>query len=151
MEAEQIETQATTEPTAIEERTVEQQMDDMRKISEMRFKSLSQLVELHVQSLTRVMLSSNGVSELEKRQANTALVEAIRFALDMGLSVTEAKIRQGGKLAKEVNTLAGVLVQALDTRMLLLADNMRRDEQKAQAEVTEENKTETQGEENGIA
>jgi hypothetical protein len=134
-------------PEAVEERTVEQQMQDMRKISEMRFKSLSQLVELYIQSLTRIMISSNGVTELQKRQASSALVEAVRFTLDMGLDVTGAKIRQGGTLAREVNTLAGVLAQAMDTRMLLLADNMRRDEENNKNTAIEE-VVETKGEEN---
>lgn len=135
-----VETTPVTTGTEVEGRSVEQQMQDMRKISEMRHKALSELVSIHVQSLTRIMLASNGVTELAKRQANTALLEAIKFTLDFGLSITDAKIRQSGVLAKEVNSLAGVLAQAMDTRMLLLADNLRK----------EENNNE-KGEENGIA
>ncbi len=152
MEAQQTTETVETVQETVEQRTPEQQMQDMRKIAEMRFKSLSQLVELHVQSLTRIMVSSNGVTELQKRQAEAALREAIKFTLDLGLNVTEAKIRQGGALAKEVNTLAGVLAQAMDTRMLLLADNMRRDEEAAALATNNNNETVaeevTQGEEN---
>lgn len=106
--------------------TPEQNQQAVRKMAEMRMVSLSQLVEIHIQSLTQVMLSSNGVSELQKRQANKALVEAVKFALDFGVGATNAEIRDKGTVyAKETNTLAGVLVQALDTRMIILADKLR--------------------------
>lgn len=145
---EAVQTTETAVSEAVEERSVEQQMEDMRKISEMRFKALSQLVEIHFQEISKIMLASNGVTELQKRQANTALLEALKFTLDMGLNVTGATIRQGGVLAKQVNTLAGVLAQAMDTRMLLLADNFRKEEETKNTTATTEVVEETKGEEN---
>lgn len=135
--------------------TPEQNNEAVRKMAEMRMQSLSQLVEIHIQSLTQVMLSSNGVSELQKRQANKALVEAVKFALDFGVGVTNAEIRDRGTVyAKETNTLAGVLVQALDTRMIILADKLREQQeleeiasqQTSEEQVSEKTEQEAQGE-----
>ena len=117
------------QPTQLEQ-TLEQQQASLRSVAEMKAKAYNELVAIHLQNLTRIMLSSNGVTELRKRQANKALVEAVLFALDFGVNVSNASIREKGTvLAKETNTLAGVLVQALDNRMLLLADNLRQQEE----------------------
>lgn len=122
------------------QQTLEEQQASLRSVAEMKAKAYNDLVSIHLQNLTRIMMSSNGVSELQKRQANKALVEAVLFALDFGVNVTGATIRERGTaLAQETNTLAGVLVQALDNRMLLLADNLRKqEEQEAAALQTEE-------------
>lgn len=131
--------------------TIEEQNLQMRKVTEMRHKAFTELVGIHFQELTRIMMATNGVTELKKRQANKALIEAVKFALDFGIGVTNAEIRQKGEaLAKQTNTLAGVLVQALDNRMILLADNMRKEEElkaTASEQTTEEiNNETTQGE-----
>ena len=135
--------------TESKEISLEEKQKNVRKLSEERAKVFSELVGIHLQTLTKVMMSNNGVSELQKRQANKALVEAVQFALDFGVGVTNANIRDRGTvLAQETNNLAGVLVQALDNRMILLADNLR---QQQEAEViasqqTTEEQSQTQGE-----
>lgn len=137
------------EQTSVEQ-TLEQRQESLRSVAEMKAKAYNDLVSIHLQNLTRVMLSNNGVTELQKRQANKALVEAVLFALDFGVNVTGATIRDKGvALAKETNTLAGVLVQALDNRMLLLADNLRNQEELekvASQQTTEEQVQENKGE-----
>lgn len=137
------------EQTSVEQ-TLEQRQESLRSVAEMKAKAYNDLVSIHLQNLTRIMLSSHGVSELQKRQANKALVEAVLFALDFGVNVTGATIRDKGvALAKETNTLAGVLVQALDNRMLLLADNLRNQEELekvASQQTTEEQVQENKGE-----
>lgn len=120
-----------------------EQLVEMRKLAEMKHKTFSQLIGLHVDNFSAIMVNGNGVTYAQKVQAAGALKEAIMFALDFGLDVTKAPIRQGGKLAKEVNGLAGILVQALDNRMLLIADNMHKKE-------TEDNKSTEQGDSNEL-
>ena len=120
--------------------TPEQQQASMRAMAEMRRDAYTQLVSIHVQSLTRVLMASNGVSQLQKRQANKALVEAIEFALNFGVKDDNSIRDKGTVFAKETNNLAATLVQALDNRMLLLADNMRR--QEAEESVVESNNEE---------
>lgn len=138
------------------EQTFEQKQAELKTLTEMKAKVYAQLVDAHIMSLTRVMLSTNKTSQLEKRQAESALREAVKFALDFGLGVTNAKIRDKGMVfAKETNNLAGVLVQALDNRMLLLASNMHEanmaaaEQEVETSEVVEETQTteqEAQGE-----
>lgn len=123
--------EAVTEESAVETQTrrpttLAEEKAGARKILEMRQKSLSRLVEIHLQVLTQVMMSNNGVSELEKRQANKALLEAVTFALDFGVGVVKPTLRdKGQKYAQQANNLAGVLVQTFDNRLILLAENMQ--------------------------
>lgn len=125
----------------------EQNAESFRMMAEMRRDAYTQLVSIHLQSLTRIMMATNGVSQLQKRQANKALVEAIEFALNFGIKDDNTIRDKGTVLAKETNNLAGILVQALDNRMLLLADNMKRQEEKDAADAAEVvNKEEKQGE-----
>lgn len=118
----------------------EQQKESVRELAQMRARVYEQLIDAHIMSLTRVMISTNGVSQLQKRQAESALREAVKFAMDFGVSATGAKIRQKGTVyAKEVNNLAGILAQAQDNRMLLLADALQQaEEQVVDAEVPNE-------------
>lgn len=106
----------------------EKQMMELRSLAEMKHKSFSQLLGIHLDTFSAIMVNGNGMSYKDKIQAAQALKEAVMFALDFGLGVTNPKIRQGGKLAKETNGLAGILVQALDNRMLLIADRMNEQE-----------------------
>lgn len=124
----------------------------MRKVAEMQAAALTQIVSLHLDRLMAIMVSNNGVSFQRKIQAVKAVKEAFAFALDFGLGVTNANIRQKGEvLAKETNELAATLVKAFDNRMLLLADNLRQSEQEANEfneQVTENNESLTQGDQN---
>lgn len=111
----------------------------MKQVAEMQAQALTQIVGLHLDRLSAIMVSTNGVSFQRKLQAAKALKEAVNFALDFGLGVTNAKIRQeGAALAKETNELAAVLVKALDNRMLLLANNMLEDQEKQKTETISE-------------
>ena len=126
--------------------TPEQQAASVRAMAEMRRDAYSELVAIHLQTLTNVLMSTNGVSQLQKRQANKALVEAVKFALNFGIKDDNVIRDKGAVFAKETNNLAAILVQALDNRMLLLADNMRRqeaEESSVSQEVVENNNQET--------
>lgn len=112
----QVEQQEQMTPEAVEKAAV------------MKHNAMSQLLGIYIDSFSAIMLNGNGVSYVEKVQAAKALKEAVVFALDFGVDATQAKIRQSGKLSKEVNGLAGVLVQAMDNRMLLLASRMKDEE-----------------------
>jgi hypothetical protein len=122
------------------ELTQEEQLFELRKLSQMKHKTLTNLLGIHLDSFSAMMVKSNRVSYTEKLQAAQALKEAILFGLDYGLGITNPKIRQSGTLAKEVNNLAGVFVQTLDNRMLLVADKLNEQEKKEQ--------TKTEGETN---
>ena len=140
---EQTQTEETT-PKTLTPEELDKQSAELVKVSEMRMKMFNQLLGIHIDSFSAIMMDTNGVSYNEKLQASKALKEAVLFALDFGLNVSKADIRQKGtKYAKEVNSLAGILVQALDTRFLLLANNMKQDQEKQNSTQTvEENKGE---------
>lgn len=110
-----------------QEEKLQQSLDEAKKISEFRLKTLSQLIGIHLDAFSAEMIATNGKSYKDKLLAAKALKEAVLFSIDFAVGVTKANIREEGtKLAKEVNGLAGVLVQAMDTRFLLIADNMKR-------------------------
>lgn len=129
-------TPVTTELTEAE--TLSRGLEETRKITEFRHKQLSTLTVINIQNFCAMMISTNGVSYAEKVQAAEALTEAIKFSLDFGLGITKADIRESGKLAKDVNRLAGILVQSMDNRFLLLAQNMK-DQQDSNETVTTTN------------
>lgn len=108
--------------------TPEEQAGELRKVSEMRHKALTRLVTAHIQNYGATLIATNGVSYQEKLSTLKSLVRSVEFALDFGIGVTNPEIAQGGKLAKQENEMAGILVQTLDNRMLLIADNMRKQE-----------------------
>lgn len=115
------------------ELTQEEQQGHMKQMLEFHGKAYSELIGVHVQRLTQIMMSNNGVSELQKRQANTALLEALKFALDYGLGLTKPKIRDRGTvLAHETNELASILVKAYENKMMLQAIKLQ-EQQDAEA------------------
>lgn len=132
--------ETTTE--AKKELNPEQQMMELRSLAVMKHKTFSSLLGIHIDNFSAIMVNGNGTSYKEKIQAAQALKEAVLFALDFGLDVTKPKIRQGGKLAKETNGLAGLMVQALDNRMLLIADSMNEKEKQESTEQGESNELE---------
>lgn len=141
MEAEVVEqTEVTQEQSATE--STEAPVQDMAttiKALKINQKSLNRLFTMHLQELLKVLVSSNGVSELKKRQAAIAIDEAFQFALDFGVDVTKAKIRDEGTVfAAQTNNLAAILVKALDNRMVLLANNMYEQEQAETPELNAE-------------
>ena len=104
--------------------------EDLQKVGEMKHRVYVQLVGTHLHELIKTMISSHGVSYQTKVNAAGALVEAVQFALDFGLNIVKCPIRQEGtKFAQEVNNLAGILAQAQDNRMLLLALQMKKQEE----------------------
>lgn len=126
-------TETTTEvTTAPEVVNPEKQLMELRSLAEMKHKTFVNLLGIHIDTFSAVMVNGNGVTYNEKIQAARALKEAVLFALDFGLDISKTKIRQGGKLSKEVNGLAGIMVQALDNRMLLIADRMNENENKVE-------------------
>ncbi len=135
---------APVETPVVEEKkelTPEEQSMELRKVSEMRHKALTRLVTAHIQNYGATLLSTNKVSYDEKLKTLKSFIRAVEFALDFGIGVTNPSIQDQGKLGKMENELAGILVQTLDNRMLLIADNMRKQEIEDNKTLAEEAKT----------
>lgn len=108
----------------------------LRDLSTMNAKVLSQILDAHIMSLTQVMISGNKVSYAKKLQAEKALRQAIRFALDFDLNVTKATIpQQGQAFAQESANIAGVLVKAIENNMVLKAYKLQDSEGQEPAEA----------------
>jgi hypothetical protein len=111
------------------EETTQNPVDNTRT-SEIKLATMTNLACVYIDSLSAVMVNGNGTLYEKKLAAAAALKEAFKFALDYGLNVTGAKIRQQGtQFSKEVNSLAAVFVQAMDTRMLLMTNKIIESEQ----------------------
>lgn len=123
--------------------TPEQQMESVKKVSTMQHKALSQLVRVHLADLMNDLAFKPGLSGNEKVSRINTILDSIEGVLDLGLDITKVQIPEKGAFARRTVKMAGVLAQALDNRMLLLASKMD-DETKVQ-EATE-TVTETQGE-----
>lgn len=118
----------------------EQQPVNNTRTAEIKLASMTNLAGVYVDSLCAIMVNGNGTSYAKKLAAAAALKEAFKFALDFGLDVTGAKIRQEGtQFSKEVNTLAAILVQAMDTRMLLMTNKIIENEQQTNEGDTDVN------------
>lgn len=135
-------TQDTTTVTETTETpTVEQTVAELRKVAEFRHKTLSQLTSINFKHLCNTLIATNGVSYQQKIQARDEIAAALEAVLDFGLGITGADVKEKGPRAREVNQFAAVLVQALDNRFILLADNMKKQQDaELAATVTEETK-----------
>lgn len=121
--------------------------ETLRKMAEMKHKSLSTLLGIYIDTFSATMLNGNKTSYQKKVEAAKALKEAILFAVDFGLDLNNPKIRDKGMfMSKEVNGLAGVMVQTLDNRMLLLAEKMSKLEEN-KTKVVDNTTQETKGNE----
>ena len=107
--------------------TPEQQMETARKVAVMNQKALSQMVKLDIRNYLN-NLTAPGVDGNLKKQIKESIERAILFSFDFGIDVTNADILQSGKLAKQENAFAAHLVRLRENSMLLLADNMRKQE-----------------------
>ncbi len=129
-----MEQQQETKPDV--ELTTEQQMEAARKVAVMNQKALSQLIKLDIRNYLN-NLTAPGVNGNMQRQIKESIERAILFSFDYGINVTRADLAETGKLAKQENALAAHLVRLRENSMLLLADNMRKQEQTAASAAEE--------------
>lgn len=143
-------TEVTTPPTQVTQAAPlqEQQMAELSKVAKMQHKVLSGLIRAHLGSYLNQLAFAPKVSGNEKADLIVKLLDGIEGVLDLGLDVTGTKVPEKGSVGKNVATMMGILAQALDNRMLLLAHNMDAAEKAnsigANVEVNKLN--ETQGE-----
>ncbi len=135
-----MEQQQETKPDV--ELTPEQQMEAARKVAIMNQKALAQLIKLDIRNYLN-NLTAPGVNGNMQKQIKESIERAILFSFDFGINVTNAGIAESGKLARQENALAAHLVRLRENSMLLLADNMRKQEQTA-ASAAEENTNATE-------
>lgn len=114
---------------AVPEVTTEAQtMDGLKKTTEMQFTALVELVGIHTEAYLTQMTAPR-MSQGQRYQAiknySKALKAVLRFGLNKGNDFPNS-----GHGAKEAVTFAGIMAQAIDVRMVKLAQKMQEDENK---------------------
>lgn len=138
----------------VPEVTAEQSQRAMRQTAEMQAEALYEIVGLQLDRLMGIMVSGNKVSFQRKVQAAKRVKQGIQAALKYGVKKDLGLPEKGEALAQETNELAAVLTQAMENKMLLLADNYRQQQEderseelyKMQMDTQDLNNNETQGE-----
>lgn len=134
-------TQQTTETKPDVELTQEQQLETARKVATMNQRALSDLVRLDIRNYLN-MLTAPNVDGKMQLQIKQSIERAIVMCFDFGVDVVGATTLQSGKLAKQENAFAAHLVRLKENSMVLIADNMRKQELNAASNAAEENKNE---------
>lgn len=117
----------------------EQQMQELQKVAVMRHKVLSQLVRVHLADLMNDLAFKSGISGAQKVALINQTLDGIEGVLDLGVDITNTVIPEKGPVGTRVAKMAGVLAQALDNRMLILAHRMENETQNVeQTNNTEE-------------
>jgi hypothetical protein len=104
--------------------TPEQQIAELGKVAKMQHKVLSELTRAHLGSLLNTLAFRPGVSGNEKADIIVKILDGVEGVLDLGLDITKVTVPEKGAIGKQVAMLSGILAQALDNRMLLLAHQM---------------------------
>lgn len=131
-----VETPVETKPEV--QLSKEEQLESLKKISTMKHKAFSELVRVHLADLLNDLAFKPGVSGAQKVAQINTILATFEGVLDLGLDITKRKVPEKGAYARRTVQLGGILAQALDNRMLLLASRLEDTENN----VTEETKTE---------
>ena len=113
------------ETTAVPEKTQEQQFNELAAVAKMRAKMLSQLVRAHAADYLNTLAFAPRLGGNERADLIVKFLDMLEGVLDLGLDITGVQIPEKGPVGKRVVNIAGVLAQALDNRMLLLAQQMQ--------------------------
>lgn len=111
----------------------EQQIAELGKVAKMQHKVLSELVRAHLGSLLNTLAFRPGVAGNEKADIIVKILDGVEGVLDLGINVTKVQVPEKGAIGRQVATMSGVLAQALDNRMLLLAHQMESNQKAAEA------------------
>lgn len=117
-----------------------EQMESARKVAIMHQRALDNIVRLDLRNYLN-MLTASGVDGATKKQIKESIERAIMTSVDFGVDITNQNTIEKGKLARQENAFAAHLVRLKENSMLLLADNMRLEQQnkeKTNEQVSEE-------------
>lgn len=109
--------------------TPQEQVDHAVKIARAQQKALDALIDADIKNYM-YMLVRSGVNENDKVQIINSFTRSILFAMDFGVGATDRNLNQKGKLAKLENSMAAHLVRLKENGMLIMADNLQKQELK---------------------
>lgn len=102
----------------------EEQAKAAKKFTETRAKLLSQLTRAHVADFLQTLAFQPGLSGNRKADMIVKFCDMLEGVLDYGVDVTEIQVPEKGNVGKKTATIGGILAQAIDNKMILLAQNM---------------------------
>lgn len=118
-----METQQETKP----ELTTDQQLSQAVTIAVVHQRALDNLIRLDLRNYLNT-LTAPGVSGLEKKQLKDSIERALMAAIDFGVDVVNQGLQEHGKLGKMESSFAAHIARILDNRMLILANNLQKQE-----------------------
>lgn len=110
--------QASTTPL-----TPEQQMSSLKGLAKMKHKAYANLITLHMRNILADILDTRA-SQKNRVVSAKALEDIVIAVLDMGVDIINPVSNISGAPAKKAAQFGGVLAQAFDNKMLLLAQKM---------------------------
>lgn len=137
-----------TEPQKIPV-TPEDQAKAAKKFTEKRAQLLSQLTRAHMADYLNTLGFQPGLSGARKVEMITKFLDMVEGVLDYGVDVTKIEVPEKGNIGKKAATIGGILAQAIDNKMILLAQNMQEAENNTTEEKIEEQINENKEVNNG--
>lgn len=117
----------------------EEQKVAARKLTEQQMKVLSELTRIHLASYLQDLAFKPGLSGNKKQAMIIDLLDGMQGILDLGVEITNVQVPEKGSNGRKVASLAGIMAQAMDTRMILLAQNLETAEKNNVIEETTNN------------
>lgn len=144
-------TQEQTNPETAIPKSPQEQASDAVKIARKMKQGYNGLIERELWSYLNG-LTAHGVSENKKLQLKKSLVRAIQFATNFKSKDMPEPLVTTGQLAKIENNLAAFLVRLDEANMLIMADEMNKEDEANEvafeaAKANQENNNETKTEE----
>ena len=112
-------------------------VDGINKLADANFNALVKLVGIHVEAYLND-LTSNRIAQKDKLIGGKNLAVALKASLNFGVCEENFALPKGGFAAREATKIAALLAQAMDARMLKLAQKMSVEETVTPIAVKEE-------------
>lgn len=105
--------------------------EELIRYTEMNYKALLKLVEIHIYNYASTFLSSNKTNYQDKVTALRSMSRALIVGLDHGINLSQHnEIIQYGHYAKTEKQFAGTLAQLFETKLILMGKKLDNEQKK---------------------
>lgn len=118
--------------------TPEEQKESTMKIIRYQQKALSELVVLDLRNFLSALVAPN-VNAAKRKQIRESIERALVMGFDYGVDVVNPTLREHGELGKLECSFAAHMARLKENGMLIIADNMSKEEQKLEELAKGEN------------
>lgn len=141
-----------TAPSEKTEVTVEQQAESTMKIIRMQQQALSDLVVLDLRNFLLALTAPN-VNAAKRKEIRESIERALVMGFDYGVDIVKPTLREHGNLGKLECAFAAHMARLKENGMLIIADNMSKQEKELQEMAkgdNEKNKTQDDNKESFV-